>query len=71
MDLPKDKTDLELHQSILAEVAKAKNEIASAEADIKKIKNRLSFLIVLANEMINREGSTDETKRTSSKTATG
>ena len=56
MDILKDKTDQEIAQSILAETAKAKNEIASAEADIRKAKSRLGFLIVLANEMIDRTG---------------
>jgi hypothetical protein len=56
MDILNNKTDLEIAQSILAEVAKAKNEIASAQADIQKAKNRLGFLIVLANQMIDRTG---------------
>ncbi len=55
MDLLRDKTDEELYKSLLAEVAKAKAEVNSAEHDIRKIKNRLSFLIVLANELIDRE----------------
>lgn len=48
------KTDQELTESVLAEIAKSKNEIRSAEADIQKVKNRLSFLIVVVNELINR-----------------
>lgn len=56
MDILKQKTDLELTQSILAEVAKAKNEIQSAKNDIKKAESRLSFLIVVANQLINRQG---------------
>lgn len=72
MDVLDNKTDKEIAQSILAETAKAKNEIASAESDIRKAKSRLGFLIVLANELINRKkGSIDETERTSSKTTTG
>lgn len=55
MDILKNKTNNELAKTALAEIAKSKNEIQSAEADIKKAKNRLSFLIVLANEMINRK----------------
>lgn len=54
MDILHSKTDLELHQSILAEVAKAKNEIACAKGDLDKATSRLNFLIVLANELINR-----------------
>jgi hypothetical protein len=56
MDVLTNKSDVEIAQSILAETAKAKNEIASAEADIRKAKSRLGFLIVLANEMIDRTG---------------
>ena len=50
------KSDKELTQSLIGEIAKAKNEIACAEADIKKAKGRLQFLIVLANELLNRQG---------------
>lgn len=55
MDILNQKTDQELLQSVLAECAKAKNEIIEAEQDIKKVKNRLSFLIVLANKMLDRQ----------------
>lgn len=55
MDVLDSKTNKQLLESVLAECAKAKNEIASAEADIRKIKNRLSFLIVLANKLIDRQ----------------
>ena len=55
MDILKDKSNQQLAETALAEIAKSKNEIQSAEADIRKAKNRLSFLIVLANEMINRK----------------
>jgi len=56
MDILKNKTDLELYQSILAEVAKAQNEIKCAQGDLEKARNRLSFLIVLTNDLINRQG---------------
>lgn len=55
MDILKDKSNQQLAETALAEIAKSKNEIQSAESDIRKAKNRLSFLIVLANEMINRK----------------
>ena len=48
------KTDKEIIQSVLAEIAKCTNEIKSAESDIQKVRNRLSFLIVMTNELINR-----------------
>ena len=49
------KTNLELAQSILAEVAKARNEIDCAQRDLKKAQSRLSFLIVAANTLIERD----------------
>jgi hypothetical protein len=54
MKIVEDLTDKELSQTILAEVAKARNELNSAERDLQKARSRLGFLIVLANEMINR-----------------
>ena len=53
--LIEDKTNLELAQSILAETAKARNEIDCAQRDLKKAQSRLSFLIVAANALIERE----------------
>ena len=49
-------TDKELAQTLLAEVAKAKNELACAKRDIDKAQSRLNFLIVVANQLINRQG---------------
>jgi len=54
-DIMDHKTDKELLQSALAEVAKANNEINCATADIKKSKSRLNFLIVLVNKLIERQ----------------
>lgn len=48
------KNDAELLQSIIAETAKANNEIACAKRDIEKATSRLNFLIVLANKLIDR-----------------
>jgi len=56
MDILENKTDQALAQSLIAELAKAKNEIACAEADLRKAKGRLQFLIVVANELLNRTG---------------
>ena len=56
MDLIDKKNDDELLRSILAEVAKANNEINCATNDLKKAKNRLSFAIVVANTLIKRQG---------------
>jgi len=55
-DLIENKTDTELLQSIIAETAKASNEIACAKRDITKATSRLNFLVVLANKMIERTG---------------
>jgi hypothetical protein len=62
MDILQTKTDLEVAQSLLAETAKSVNELRCAAADISKVHSRLSFLVVLCNEMIKRtQGPTDET----------
>jgi|DEB0MinimDraft_4_1074332.scaffolds.fasta_scaffold572846_1 hypothetical protein len=53
-DILDTKTDVELLQSIIAESAKAGNEIACAKRDIEKATSRLSFLVVLANKLIER-----------------
>jgi hypothetical protein len=55
MKLLEDKTTNELLESVIAETAKAINEIKCAKADIEKAQSRLKFLMVLAHEMINRQ----------------
>ena len=47
-------TDKELQETVIKEVAKARNELKCAQADMRKANSRLSFLIVLANELIQR-----------------
>jgi hypothetical protein len=54
-DLMENKSDEELLKSILAETAKANNEIACARRDITKATSRLNFLVVLANKLIDRK----------------
>ena len=54
MDLINTKTDEELLQSLLSEIAKARNEVNCAARDLNKANNRLSFLIMLANSLIDR-----------------
>jgi len=56
MDVLDRKTDEELLRSVIAEVAKANNEINCASADLKKARSRLSFLIALTNKLIDRQG---------------
>jgi len=55
MDVLDKKTDNDLLRSLLAEVAKANNELNCASTDLKKARNRLSFLVVLTNKLIERE----------------
>ena len=66
------KTKLELYISLLAEIAKASNEIRCAESDLKKASGRISFSVAVLNQLIKREreGSKDETKPISGKTTT-
>ena len=45
----------DLLKSVLAETAKANNELKCAEGDIKKARGRLSYLIVLINELLDRK----------------
>jgi hypothetical protein len=54
MDILDQKTDKELEESLLAEVAKASNEIKCARQDLAKASNRLNFLLVVINKLINR-----------------
>ena len=49
------KTDQELLKSILAETAKASNELRCARADVEKAQSRLQFTVALLNEMIKRQ----------------
>jgi hypothetical protein len=55
MDILDDKTDEDLLKSLLAELAKARNELACAKADIDKASSRIGFLLVIANTLINRQ----------------
>jgi len=54
-DIFNDKTDQELLESLLAEVAKATNELRCGERDIKKANGRLQFAVMAINNMINRQ----------------
>lgn len=56
MQILDDKTDKELLESLLAELAKAQNEISCARKDLDKAQGRQKFLLVLAHEMIQRQG---------------
>lgn len=54
-DVMDSKTDKELLDSMIAEVAKARNEVQCARRDVTKAENRLNFLVMLANKMIKRD----------------
>ena len=54
MNIIENKTNNELYESLLAEVAKAKHEINCARGDIEKANNRLSFTIMLINKLVER-----------------
>jgi hypothetical protein len=48
------KTDEELLLSLIAEVAKATNELKCAKRDVEKASNRLQFAVMVINTMIDR-----------------
>lgn len=56
MDVLDKKTEQELLTSLLAEIAKASNEIRCAQGDLNKAQSRLNFLVVVANKLIDRTG---------------
>lgn len=55
MDILDTKTDKELLKSLLAELAKARNELQCAKGDIDKIASRIGFLLAVTNTLINRK----------------
>lgn len=55
MDIIDSKNDTELLQSLIAETAKATNELKTAQNDIDKAKSRIKFALMLANKMIDRK----------------
>lgn len=54
MDVLSNKSDRELIQSLLAEIAKSTNEISCAKNDIAKAQSRLNFCLVMVNELLKR-----------------
>ena len=55
MDIIDNKTDQEVLESLIAESAKATNEIRSAQGDLAKASNRLKFVLMLAHKLIDRK----------------
>jgi hypothetical protein len=56
MEMLDQKSEQELLESLLAEIAKANRELKCAQADIQKAQGRLGFTIMLVNKLINRSG---------------
>ena len=56
MDVLDTKSNKELLESLIAEIAKATNEIKCARGDLEKAQGRIKFLLVLAHTLINRQG---------------
>ncbi len=55
MKILEDKTDQQLLQSLLAEIAKASSEIKCAQGDLNKAQNRISFVLAVVNTLIQRK----------------
>lgn len=56
MNIIDSKTTEELYKSLLAEVAKASAELKCAQQDVVKAQGRLSFVLAVANTLIERQG---------------
>jgi hypothetical protein len=55
MDVLDNKTDKQLLESLVVEIAKCTNELKCARNDLEKAQGRIRFLLVLAHELINRQ----------------
>lgn len=56
MDVIGDKSDKELVESLIAEIAKASNELKCARGDIEKAQGRIKFATMLLHKLIERQG---------------
>jgi hypothetical protein len=54
MEVIDSKTTNQLLLSLLAEVAKATNELRCAQADVNKAQSRLQFSVAVLNQLIER-----------------
>lgn len=54
-DIFDEKTNRALLESLLAEVAKASNELKCAQRDINKATGRIQFAVMAINNLINRD----------------
>jgi hypothetical protein len=55
MDLLDNKRDEDLLEALLPEIAKAQNEIRCARRDLEKATNRVSFVLLIVNKLIERQ----------------
>ena len=55
MDILERRSDLDLYRTILAESAKALNELNCAKTDIDKAMSREKFIIAVVNVLIERQ----------------
>lgn len=55
-DLLDNKSDKELLESLIAEIAKSTGELRCAKSDVEKANNRIRFCIMLAHKLIDRQG---------------
>ena len=55
MDVLDRLSNQELTQTLIAEIAKATNEIKCAQADLNKAQSRLKFILVVAHNLIERQ----------------
>lgn len=56
MDVIDSKSDKQLLESLIAEVAKASNEIKCARGDIEKAQSRIRFINMVLHTLIDRQG---------------
>lgn len=56
MDVIDNKSDKELVESLIAEIAKANNELKCARGDIEKAQGRIKFATMLLHKLIERQG---------------
>ena len=56
MDVIDNKNDKQLLESLIAEVAKASNEIKCARGDIEKAQSRIKFINMVLHTLIDRQG---------------
>lgn len=54
MDILDSKSNQEIVQSLLAEIAKARNELQCAQRDVDKATGRLAFTLVMINALLDR-----------------